>query len=147
MFIVLVAFLASVCGCRTARGSLVDQGMYSQHVGFVLAPKVDKSCFHSFIVFTKRFSKACFSSKKFCGFIGNDLCMGSHAHRGKIVYSWIFPHPAKAGLILGGGGIVVVNSSSHRKQVLFPSWNAKVHSKMYIRINSHRFSEHFWFQT
>ena len=57
----------------------------------------------------KRFFKVLFSSKEkmffFCGCVGNGLSMYKIAHRGKIAYIWIFPHPANSGTLLG---IVVV---------------------------------------
>ena len=44
--------------------------------------------------------------------------MGGHAHGGKIAYSWIFPHPAKGGLILGGGVVFSPGIVSHRRHHL-----------------------------
>ena len=46
----------------------------------------------------------------FCWSIRNDLSMGSPTHESKIAYSWISPHVAKAGFILGVVVIVVVTS-------------------------------------
>jgi len=39
--IILATFLSIVCGCWTAREPLVDQDMYSHHVGLVLLSKVN----------------------------------------------------------------------------------------------------------
>jgi len=37
--------------------------------------------------------------RRFCGSIGNDLSICKYAHRGRIVYIEISPHPAKARII------------------------------------------------
>jgi len=44
----------------------------------------------------------------FCGSLGISLSTGRNAGRGKVVYSWICPDPAKAGPTLRGGGVVDV---------------------------------------
>jgi len=44
----------------------------------------------------------------FCGFLGITLSTSRDVGRGKAIYIWIFPDPAKAGPTLGGGVVAVL---------------------------------------